>query len=129
MQQTRAALPATLDAVLERITYANDETGYTVARVATDRSSDLLTVVGPLLRAQPGERLRLSGRWTSHPQYGRQFEVQSYETVLPATVQGIRRYLGSGLIKGIGPRMAERIVDHFGEGTLRVIEQEPGRLG
>jgi exodeoxyribonuclease V alpha subunit len=128
MQQTRAALPATLDAVLERITYANDETGYTVARVATDRSSDLLTVVGPLLGAQPGERLRLSGRWTSHPQYGRQFEVQRYETVLPATVQGIRRYLGSGLIKGIGPRMAERIVDHFGEGTLRVIEQEPGRL-
>ena len=128
MQQTRAALPATLDAVLERITYANDETGYTVARVATDRSSDLLTVVGPLLGAQPGERLRLSGRWMSHPQYGRQFEVQSYETVLPATVQGIRRYLGSGLIKGIGPRMAERIVDHFGEGTLRVIEQEPGRL-
>jgi exodeoxyribonuclease V alpha subunit len=128
MQQTRAALPATLDAVLERITYANDETGYTVARVATDRSSDLLTVVGPLLGAQPGERLRLSGRWRSHPQYGRQFEVQRYETVLPATVQGIRRYLGSGLIKGIGPRMAERIVDHFGEDTLRVIEQEPGRL-
>jgi len=128
MQQTRAALPATLDAVLERITYANQETGYTVARVATDRSSDLLTVVGPLLGAQPGERLRLSGRWTSHPQYGRQFEVQSYETVLPATVQGIRRYLGSGLIKGIGPKMAERIVDHFGEGTLQVIEEKPGRL-
>jgi exodeoxyribonuclease V alpha subunit len=128
MQQTRAALPATLDAVLERITYANQETGYTVARVATDRSSDLLTVVGPLLGAQPGERLRLSGRWTSHPQYGRQFEVQSYETVLPATVQGIRRYLGSGLIKGIGPKMAERIVNHFGQATLRVIEEEPGRL-
>ena len=128
MQQTRAALPATLDAVLERITYANQETGYTVARVATDRSSDLLTVVGPLLGAQPGERLRLSGRWTSHPQYGRQFEVQSYETVLPATVQGIRRYLGSGLIKGIGPKMAERIVDHFGEGALQVIEEKPGRL-
>ena len=128
MQQTRAALPATLDAVLERITYANQETGYTVARVATDRSSDLLTVVGPLLGAQPGERLRLSGRWTSHPQYGRQFEVQSYETVLPATVQGIRRYLGSGLIKGIGPKMAERIVDHFGQDTLQVIEESPGRL-
>jgi exodeoxyribonuclease V alpha subunit len=128
MQQTRAPPPATLDAVLERITYANQETGYTVARVATDRSSDLLTVVGPLLGAQPGERLRLSGRWTSHPQYGRQFEVQGYETVLPATVQGIRRYLGSGLIKGIGPKMAERIVDHFGEGTLQVIEEKPGRL-
>jgi exodeoxyribonuclease V alpha subunit len=127
MQQTRAA-PTTLDAVLERITYANQETGYTVARVATDRSSDLLTVIGPLLGAQPGESLRLQGRWTSHPQYGRQFQVEAYDTVLPATIQGIRRYLGSGLIKGIGPKMAERIVDHFGPATLEVIEQQPGRL-
>jgi exodeoxyribonuclease V alpha subunit len=128
MQQTRAAPPATLDAVLERITYANQETGYTVARVATDRSSDLLTVVGPLLGAQPGESLRLRGRWASHPQYGRQFQVEAYDTVLPATIQGIRRYLGSGLIKGIGPKMAERIVDHFGPATLEVIEQAPARL-
>ena len=127
MQQTQAA-SATLDAVLERITYANEETGYTVARVATDRASDLLTVVGALLGAQPGESLRLSGRWTSHPQYGRQFQVEAYTTVLPATIQGIRRYLGSGLIKGIGPKMAERIVDHFGPATLEVIEQAPGRL-
>src|ERR671930_1997647 len=109
-----APLPlATLEGVLERITYANEETGYTVARVTTGRSSDLLTVVGPLLGAQPGESLRLQGRWRSHPQYGRQFEVDSYATVLPATIQGIRRYLGSGLIKGIGPKLAERIVDHF----------------
>jgi exodeoxyribonuclease V alpha subunit len=125
---TLSVPPATLDAVLERITYANQETGYTVARVATERSSDLLTVVGPLLGAQPGESLRLRGRWTSHPQYGRQFQIETYETVLPATIQGIRRYLGSGLIKGIGPRMAERIVDHFGQATLQVIEQQPARL-
>ncbi|MEV4567939.1 ATP-dependent RecD-like DNA helicase [Nonomuraea sp. NPDC049419] len=118
-----------LSAVLERITYANEETGYTIARVATDRTgADLLTVVGPLLGAQVGESLRLHGRWTSHPRYGRQFEVWSYTTVLPATVQGIRRYLGSGLIKGIGPKMAERIVDHFGTDTLEVIEQQPERL-
>jgi exodeoxyribonuclease V alpha subunit len=128
MQQTQAAPLATLDAVLERITYANQETGYTVARVATDRSSDLLTVVGALLGAQPGESLRLRGRWASHPQYGRQFQVEAYDTVLPATIQGIRRYLGSGLIKGIGPKMAERIVEHFGQATLVVIEQAPGRL-
>ncbi len=128
MQQPRAAPPATLEAVLERITYANDETGYTVARVATDRSSDLVTVVGPLLGAQPGESLRLQGRWASHPQYGRQFQVEAYDTVLPATIQGIRRYLGSGLIKGIGPKMAERIVGHFGQATLQVIEEDPGRL-
>ncbi|MFF4623305.1 SF1B family DNA helicase RecD2 [Nonomuraea jabiensis] len=120
---------ASLDAVLERITYANEETGYTIARVATERSgSELLTVVGPLLGAQVGESLRLLGRWSSHPRYGRQFEVRSYTTVLPATIQGIRRYLGSGLIKGIGPKMAERIVDHFGTDTLEVIEQQPQRL-
>ena len=127
MNQAAAPL-ATLEAVLERVTYANEETGYTVARVATPRGSDLLTVVGPLLGAQPGESLRLQGRWSSHPQYGRQFEVHSYTTVLPATVQGIRRYLGSGLIKGIGPKMAERIVAHFDVDALRVIEEEPTRL-
>jgi exodeoxyribonuclease V alpha subunit len=118
-----------LTAVLERITYANEETGYTIARVATERSgSELLTVVGPLLGAQVGESLRLTGRWGSHPRYGRQFEVWSYTTVLPATIQGIQRYLGSGLVKGIGPKMAERIVGHFGTDTLRIIEEEPGRL-
>ncbi|GGT01124.1 ATP-dependent RecD-like DNA helicase [Planobispora rosea] len=118
-----------LEAVLERITYANEETGYTIARVATERSgSELLTVVGPLLGAQVGESLRLTGRWGSHPRYGRQFEVWSYSTVLPATVQGIQRYLGSGLIKGIGPKMAERIVDHFGTDTLEIIETAPERL-
>ena len=117
-----------LEAVLERLTYVNDETGYTVARVATDRSSDLLTVVGALLGAQPGESLRLVGRWSSHPKFGRQFEVESYTTVLPATIQGIQRYLGSGLIKGIGPIFAGRIVDHFGLDTLQVIEESPGRL-
>jgi exodeoxyribonuclease V alpha subunit len=122
---------ASLEAVLERITYANEETGYTVARVTTARSqngSDLLTVIGNLLGVQPGESLRLQGRWKGHPQCGRQFEVVSYTTVLPATIQGIRRYLGSGLIKGIGPKMAERIVSHFALDTLRVIEVEPARL-
>lgn len=118
-----------LDAVLERITYANEETGYTIARVATERSGpDLLTVVGALLGVQPGESVRLVGRWRTHPKYGRQFEVESYTTVLPATIQGIERYLGSGLIKGIGPKMAERIVAHFAADTLRVIEEEPARL-
>ncbi|MFO7253135.1 MAG: ATP-dependent RecD-like DNA helicase [Actinomycetes bacterium] len=118
-----------LQGVLERITYVNEETGYTIARVATERSGDeLLTVVGPLLGAQVGESLRMTGRWTSHPRYGRQFEVWSYVTVLPATIQGIQRYLGSGLIKGIGPKMAERIVAHFGVDTLEVIEKTPERL-
>ncbi|WP_327323697.1 ATP-dependent RecD-like DNA helicase [Streptomyces sp. NBC_01210] len=120
--------PAVVEGVLERITYANEENGYTVARVDTGRGSDLLTVVGSLLGAQPGESLRMEGRWGSHPQYGKQFTVDNYTTVLPATIQGIRRYLGSGLIKGIGPRIAERIVEHFGIDTLDIIEQQPKKL-
>jgi len=120
---------AVVEGVLERITYANEENGYTVARVDTGRGSgDLLTVVGSLLGAQPGESLRMEGRWGSHPQYGKQFTVENYQTVLPATVQGIRRYLGSGLIKGIGPRIADRITEHFGIDTLDVIEEQPKRL-
>ncbi len=120
---------AVIEGVLERITYANEENGYTVARVDTGRGAgDLLTVVGSLLGAQVGESLRMEGRWGSHPQYGKQFTVENYTTVLPATIQGIRRYLGSGLIKGIGPVMADRITTHFGLDTLDVIEREPKRL-
>ncbi|MCM3920245.1 ATP-dependent RecD-like DNA helicase [Frankia sp. AiPs1] len=125
----QAARQAVVEGVLERITFVSEETGYTIARLATERSGpDLLTVVGPLLGAQIGESLRLTGQWGSHPRYGRQFQVDSYTTVLPATIQGIRRYLGSGLIKGIGPAMAERMVAHFDTDILRIIEEEPARL-
>ncbi|WP_327355912.1 SF1B family DNA helicase RecD2 [Streptomyces sp. NBC_01304] len=132
-QGTNPAVPqprlAVLEGVLERITYANEENGYTVARVDTGRGAgDLLTVVGSLLGAQVGESLRMEGRWGSHAQYGKQFTVENYTTVLPATVQGIRRYLGSGLVKGIGPVFADRITQHFGLDTLDIIEQEPKRL-
>jgi exodeoxyribonuclease V alpha subunit len=128
---------AVLDGVLERVTFSNPETGYTIARIAPDRGTgrgpvsadtELITAVGPLLGAQIGESLRLRGRWTSHLKFGRQFEVHSYTTVLPATEQGIRRYLGSGLIKGIGPVMAERMVSHFGVDIMHIIDDEPGRL-
>ncbi|WP_228974845.1 ATP-dependent RecD-like DNA helicase [Streptomyces sp. DH12] len=120
---------AVVEGVLERITYSNEDTGYTVARVDTGRGGgELLTVVGSLLGAQPGESLRMEGRWGSHPQYGRQFTVDNYTTVLPATVQGIRRYLGSGLVKGIGPVFADRITEHFGLETLDVLEESPERL-
>src|SRR6185369_13075657 len=119
---------AVLDGVLERVTFANPETGYTIARIAPERGgAELITAVGPLLGAQIGEFLRLRGRWSSHPRYGRQFEVASYATVLPATA-GIQKYLGSGLIKGIGPVMAERMVTHFGVDIMHVIDDEPGRL-
>src|SRR6476661_2686112 len=118
-----------LDGVLERVTFANPETGYTIARIGPAHGGpDLVTVVGALLGAQVGESLRMRGRWASHPKYGRQFEVHSYTTVLPATTQGIQRYLGSGLIKGIGPVMAERMVAHFGVDIMHVIDDEPSRL-
>src|SRR5258708_34767048 len=100
--------PSVLEGALERITYANPETGYTIARIDSGRGPDVVTVVGALLGAQVGEALRMRGRGTSHPKYGKQVEVFSYTTGLPATVQGIQRYLGSGLINGSGPAMAER---------------------
>ncbi|OPC83639.1 helicase [Embleya scabrispora] len=127
--ETGAGGGAVLEAVLERITYQNDENGWTVARVDTGRSgTELLTVVGALLGAQPGESIRMRGRWGSHPQFGKQFQVESFSTVLPATVQGIRRYLGSGLIKGIGPKTADRIVEHFGVRSLDVIDEDATQL-
>ncbi|WP_406288201.1 ATP-dependent RecD-like DNA helicase [Embleya sp. NBC_00896] len=127
--ETGAGGGAVLDAVLERITYQNDENGWTVARVDTGRhGTELLTVVGALLGAQPGESIRMRGKWGSHPQFGKQFMVEAFTTVLPATVQGIRRYLGSGLIKGIGPKTADRIVEHFGVRSLDVIDEDATRL-
>ncbi len=118
----------TLKGTVERITYHNEETGYTVVRLAVSGFRDALTAVGNMADVNVGESLRLEGLWATHPQYGRQFKVLNYKTVLPATVEGIRKYLGSGLIKGIGPVMARRIVKKFGAQTLDVIEREPDRL-
>ncbi|MDY7042377.1 MAG: helix-hairpin-helix domain-containing protein, partial [Chloroflexota bacterium] len=118
----------TLEGTVERITYSHEETGYTVARLSVDGQADLVTIVGNLLNVNVGERLRLDGFWTTHTQYGRQFKVLNYKAVLPATVEGIRRYLGSGLIKGIGPVTARRIVNKFEADTLEVIEHTPERL-
>jgi exodeoxyribonuclease V alpha subunit len=124
----------TLRGVVERLTYHNEETGYTVAKLAPEQSARLgsegreLTVVGNMMGVNVGESVELSGRWTVHAEYGRQFQVEQMRTVLPATVAGIEKYLGSGLIKGVGPEMAKRIVRHFGVETLEVIEQAPQRL-
>jgi len=117
-----------LEGSVERVTYYNEENGYTVLRLAVPGRPDLVTVVGHLPEVQPGERLRLEGVWTTHHQYGRQFKAEQCEQVLPATAEGIRRYLGSGLVRGVGPVTAQRIVDRFGADTLRVLEEEPERL-
>jgi exodeoxyribonuclease V alpha subunit len=113
---------------IERITYNSQETGYTIARVKVHGKPDLVTVVGNLMSPMPGEVLSMKGEWTSHPKYGQQFKVVYYESSVPATVLGIRKYLGSGLIKGIGPVMAERIVKQFGNQTLDIIEDQAERL-
>ncbi len=113
---------------IERITYYNEENGYTVAQVTPEGREYTVTVVGNLLEVSPGESLRLHGQWASHARYGRQFQVERYATVLPATATGIEKYLGSGLIKGIGPVTARRIVRRFKMDTLRVIEEDPQRL-
>ncbi len=118
-----------LRGTVERITYQSPETGYTVAKLQREGGGGQpVTVVGEMLALSPGECVLLEGDWANHSQYGRQFKISSYQTVVPATVQGIRRYLGSGLIKGVGPVTAGRIVDHFGAETLQVIEEAPDRL-
>lgn len=121
---------------VERITYYNPENGYSVVRLRPEHMKvpsavnreGLVTVVGSLPELSPGEYLHLSGRWSTHPRHGQQFQVEICQQTLPATVAGIRRYLGSGLIKGIGPRLSERIVARFGRHTLDVIENHPERL-
>ncbi|CAA9578373.1 MAG: RecD-like DNA helicase YrrC, partial [uncultured Thermomicrobiales bacterium] len=119
---------AQLAGVVERLTYVNPDNGYTVAKVQPNGGRGLVAVVGSLPAVNVGESVELTGRWDSHPMHGRQFVAEGCRVVLPATVDGIRRYLGSGLIKGIGPKMAERIVERFGEETLAVIEEAPERL-
>lgn len=117
-----------LSGQIERVTYTNSENGYTIAKVKVYGRRDLVTVVGNIVDPTPGAILKMSGEWSTHPRYGEQFKVVFYETAVPATVHGIEKYLGSGLIKGIGPVMAKRIVKLFGEETLEVIEHEAGRL-
>ncbi|HDZ90937.1 MAG: ATP-dependent RecD-like DNA helicase [Deltaproteobacteria bacterium] len=121
-------MPEALEGQIERIAYSNEETGFTIARLKVYGRPDLVTVVGNLMAATPGEILKLKGEWTNHPRYGEQFKIVEYRTTVPASVYGIQKYLGSGLIKGIGPVMAKRIVEIFGEKTLDIIEEHPEEL-
>ena len=123
-----ASQPTILTGVVERITFTNTENGYTVARFQADKQFGLVTIVGALAEVHAGARLKLFGRWKSHPKYGEQFEIERYVEEVPATVEGIKRYLGSGLIKGIGPVMAKRIAEKFGRYTLEIIESDIDRL-
>ena len=123
----------TLEGSVENIVFRNEDTHYTVARFRPNDAGrlfrdDLMTIVGALPGIQPGELLSVEGDWENDPRYGRQLHVTSFIQRLPASREGIVRYLSSGLIKGIGPKKAKVIVDHFGEQTLAIIEQQPERL-
>ncbi|MBW1985096.1 MAG: AAA family ATPase, partial [Deltaproteobacteria bacterium] len=113
---------------IEIITFTNEENGYTVAKVKTQEKHDLVTIVGNLPAVAPGEILEMKGTWKDHARFGEQFDVTSYTIKVPATVYGIKKYLGSGLIKGLGPKTAEKIVNAFGKETLDVIEYHIEKL-
>ena len=113
---------------LERITYYNEENDFLVAKLQEKGKRELTTIVGNLSGINAGESLKLSGRWVHNKKFGEQFQVETFQVTVPATVHGIKKYLGSGLIKGIGPIMAERITKKFALETLDIIEKTPERL-
>ena len=117
-----------LRCVVERITYQNTENGYSAIKCKAKGYSDLVTVVGNMPEVHVGSVLSLGGNWKMDAKYGRQFSMETFEETLPATAYGIEKYLGSGLVKGIGPKFAQRIVHRFGKDTLEIIETEPDRL-
>lgn len=126
----RESLPPldTLSGIVERVTYHNPENGYTVAKLKVPREADLVALVGNFAQINAGESIRARGHWSTHAKHGAQFKAVFVEVMAPATAVGLEKYLGSGLIKGIGPVMARRMVKHFGAEILEVIEQETERL-
>ena len=117
-----------LTGTVERITYRNEENFYSVLRLRSPAQRDLVTAVGYFPQLAVGETLEMQGEWVLHPDYGRQFKVASHKSVLPATLAGLEKYLGSGLVKGVGPATAKRIVQHFGLAAMQILEESPQRL-
>jgi len=117
-----------LTGTLERILYYNEENFYCVGELRVNKSNASITITGNFPSIQCGETLQISGNWTTNPQYGKQFQVKEHKSTLPSTVYGIRKYLGSGLIPGVGKTYAEKIVDCFKEKTLEIISHESARL-
>ena len=117
-----------LEGTLERITYYNEDSLFMVARMRCVDDDEVTTIIGNMPRFAVGERLKVQGDWFQHKEFGRQFKVQQYEVILPHNEKGIERFLASGLIKGVGPSTAEKIVEHFGLEALDIIEKEPKRL-
>lgn len=113
---------------VERIVFHNEENGYTVFRLMPEKGKDAVSVVGHMMHPRAGVQVRVTGRWVNNPRFGRQVRMDACEEVMPATTEGIRLYLSSGLIKGVRESMATRIVRKFGEDTIRVLDEEPDRL-
>jgi exodeoxyribonuclease V alpha subunit len=123
--------PTSLTGVLERIIFFNEENHYTIAELRPESAKtaeDRVTIVGALPGVQCGETLQLTGEWTKHAQHGAQFKIATHKSELPSSVYGIRKYLGSGLVPGIGKVYANKIVDTFGTDTFRVLSEESGKL-
>ncbi|MDR3176103.1 MAG: ATP-dependent RecD-like DNA helicase [Desulfovibrio sp.] len=118
----------TLRGTVDRIVFHNEENCWTVLRLKLQSLADPVTVVGELPSPQPGAALSVTGVWVNDPRFGRQFKMESFENLLPADIDGIKHYLGSGLIKGVGSGMAKRIVDKFGRDAFRVLDEEPELL-
>jgi exodeoxyribonuclease V alpha subunit len=121
-------MPIELQGQLERITFHSEENHFTIAKIRVKGQRDLVTIVGSLFSVSPGEVVKLSGSWDRHPKFGEQFKFTSCEIIAPATLHGIEKYLGSGLIKGVGPVMAKRLIEKFGIETLDIIEHQHERL-
>lgn len=111
-----------------RITYSDPESGFTVAQVQVEGHPSPVTVVGAFMAPAPGEVLHMQGCWQEHPEFGRQFRADTCQTQMPVSTKGIEKFLGSGLIKGIGPETARRIIERFGDQALEIIDQDPERL-
>ena len=118
----------TLKGILERIVFHNPDNHYMIARLRADDSKQPITVVGYMPGVNSGETLTVSGDWETHAKFGEQFKVSAFEMILPATVEGIEKYLKSGIIKGIGSKLADRLIAHFADQTLDIIEKDPQRL-
>ncbi|NLL61869.1 MAG: ATP-dependent RecD-like DNA helicase [Candidatus Atribacteria bacterium] len=114
---------------VKRLVYQNESDGFVIARIdMLEPEKKEMVVVGKIAAISVGETYQFKGKWSVDPRYGLQFNFDDYQIILPTTLEGVRRYLGSGLIKGVGPATANRIVDHFGEKTLEIIEDYPDRL-
>src|SRR6266851_5106541 len=116
-EQASRAPTERLQGIVERVTYHAEDTGYTVARLKAPGERDLITILGRFPDIHACQTLLLTGFWRDHPKFGHQFQVVHAQETKPATLTGLEKYLGSGLIKGIGPMTAKRIVSHFGLDT------------